>query len=276
MAELKAYFSYWSGGYFNWKKTSFDLEEKVNKAKLKDQFVSDTFSLAISRARKHFKEVHMITDESSKDIFDQFDFDTVTTGLEKIPKEYSATWSISKLYTYKMISLRGDPFIHIDNDVFLWKRLPDNLLASPIFAQNREPVHLFGYKLNDFYRNCPKKYLASEVPILKFAPNVGIVGGHDLSFFYNYACSGLSMILDPINKKYWTSHTGLVSWRKAVLAEQYYMGIVAKYYNKDINFLFPTNESFHDVFRMGYTHLMGAKYGFFIKDKIGFLKGKLQ
>lgn len=275
MKIKKAYFSYWSGGYFNWKKTNFSLENKIDNKKLKDKFVENTLILAVSRAKQHFSEVHMITDEESADIFKKFNFDSVTTGLEKIPKDYTAVWSISKLYAYKLICLKGDPFIHIDNDVFLWKNIPDDIINAPIFAQSRELVNLFGYRLEDFYKNCPKKYLASKVPKLKFAPNVGIVGGHDLAFFYNYASSGLNMILDPINKKYWTSHKGLVSWRKAVIGEQYYLGIAAKYYNKDIKYYFNNDEDFYKVAMRGYTHLMGAKYGLFMKDKISFLADKL-
>lgn len=275
MAKLKAYFSYWNGGYFNWKKDAFSLEEKINNDKLKDPFIMDTFRIAISRAKKHYGEAHLITDAYSEQIFKELPFDTITTGLERLSSEYTATWSLGKLYAYKIIALKGDPFIHIDNDVFLWKALPEKVTNAKIFAQSREPVDLFRYNLKNFYRKCPKKYLASEVPILKFAPNVGVVGGSDLSFFYNYSSSALNMILDPENKDYWTSHNGLVSWRKAVIAEQYYMGIAAKYYNKKIEYIFPTNEEFSKIADLGYTHLMGAKYGFFIKEKIHFLRERI-
>lgn len=270
---MKVYFSYWSRGYYNWDKNSFALKKEIPKPS--DSLAFDTLRIALNRAKKHYGEVHLITDIYSEDFFKKFPFDSVTTGLEKISPEYTATWSLGKLYAYKLIALKGDPFLHVDNDVFLWKPLPKKISSAEIFAQSREPVNLFNYHIDHFYKNCPKKYLASKIPKQSFAANVGVIGGSDLSFFYNYSSSAINMILDPANKTYWTTHKGLVSWRKAVIAEQYYMSVAARYYNKNIEYLFSNNEEFSKVAELGYTHLMGAKYGFFIKEKMNFLMKKL-
>src|SRR6266511_4158572 len=44
-------------------------------------------------------------------------------------------WALPKIYTY---SLQNEPFLHIDGDVFLFKKLPESLLNSELIAQNKE------------------------------------------------------------------------------------------------------------------------------------------
>lgn len=261
--KIKPYFSYWSGGYAKWNN------------KLVEPLTFQSFDIAVKLALKHYGEAHFVTDSLCAEVFKEIPFTSVEVILDDLPKEYTKTWALGKIYAYQHIALKGDPFVHIDNDVFLWKPLPVDLICAPIFAQSPEPINSYSYKIHDFYKNCPKKYLASKVKKNNFAPNVGVVGGKDLGFFYNYSRSAISLILDPKNKSYWTKDFGLVTWRKAVISEQYYMGICASFYKKNITYLFPKNDSYSEkCYQLGYTHLMGSKYGYGMKEKVNFLYNK--
>jgi hypothetical protein len=54
-------------------------------------------------------------------------------------------WSLAKMYVYK---LQKEPFIHIDNDVFLWDEFPKELFENDFFFQE---IELFNELGRDFY-----------------------------------------------------------------------------------------------------------------------------
>lgn len=254
----KFYMSYWSGGYHGW-----------NNQKASD-FLLNTYKLSANLILKHYGEVSLITDSVSKKYFEHMPFTSVDTILDefKISKEYEKVWSLGKIFIYKYLSLKGSPFIHIDNDVFLWKPLPIKLIKSNLFAQSAETKIDYFYRLNDFYKRCPRKYIA-QYNRPNYAPNAGIIGGSNLGFIYKYSSSALEMVLDPINKKFWTEDNFGATWRKAVYAEQYYLAACSEYYQEKINFLF--NEGDFSPARcseIGYTHLLAAKKGKYMPEKI--------
>lgn len=62
-------------------------------------------------------------------------FDEVNCVLDEIPFELSRFWVLGKLHAYQQHSR---PFLHIDSDVFIWKRIPDRLNQASVFSQNPE------------------------------------------------------------------------------------------------------------------------------------------
>jgi hypothetical protein len=233
-------------------------------------FLLDTYKLSANLILKHYGEVCLITDSNSKKYFESIPFTKVDTILDEflIPEEYQKVWSLSKIFAYKYLSLNGESFIHIDNDVFLWKPLPINFTKLGLLAQSPETKINYFYKLNDFYKRCPKKYIA-QYARTNYAPNAGVFGGSNLGFIYKYSSSALDMVLDPVNKKFWTEDNFGATWRKAVYAEQYYLAVCAEYYEQKINFLFNEGEfSPIKCAEIGYTHLLAAKKGKYIPEKI--------
>lgn len=251
------YMSYWSGGYHGWE------NKKISK------FVLDTYKLSANLVRKHYGEINLITDSESKDSFKDIPFSSTDTVLDqfKISKDYQKVWSLGKIFIYKYLSLKGSPFIHVDNDVFLWKPLPIDLIQSNLFAQSAETNIDYFYRLNDFYKRCPKKYIA-QYKRPNYAPNAGIFGGNNLGFIYKYSSSALDMVFDPINRKFWTEDNFGATWRKAVYAEQYYLATCVEYYKEKINFLFDKDFSPIKCSEVGYTHLLAAKKGKYIPEKV--------
>lgn len=97
-------------------------------------------------------------------------------------------WALPKVFTY---SLQGEPFVHIDGDVFLFDQLPKALIKSELIAQNIEEA-------TDYYMSTQKELMAeftyfppcvqndffSLVPIR--AVNAGILGVNNISFIKEY------------------------------------------------------------------------------------------
>ncbi|WP_300880226.1 DUF6734 family protein [uncultured Alistipes sp.] len=92
-----------------------------------------------------------------------------------------------KIITYEA---QKDPFIHIDNDIFMWDHLPQELKDAPLVAQHLERDSKFymdvynqiakdQIKIPDYIKTCYDGNFISSY-------NAGLLGGNDLSFFHQY------------------------------------------------------------------------------------------
>ena len=245
--------SYWSGGY----------------TKVPNQFTVNMHKVCAYFLKQNFGEVHFITDDTSLPYFKDINFSSVAIEFNDLPKEYGETWSINKLLAYKLITKKGDPFVHVDYDVILWKGLEDRLKKADVFAQCEEKDHYHWYEIEKFKANCPNLHIAGKVDATD-GINVGIIGGNDLEFLYNYSDSALELILDPKNKDFWLNYRGFSkSWHKAVISEQYYLAVCSKYYNKKVELLFPNGwPKDQEAEEKHYTHLMKSKDDANLRNKI--------
>ncbi|WP_165040306.1 DUF6734 family protein [Dysgonomonas sp. ZJ709] len=115
-------------------------------------------------------------------------------------------WAYPKLLTY---SLQKKPFIHIDGDVYLPKRLGVKMETDGLIAQNRE----IG---TDYYKNMMDGILQEDIIIPDFLKevlkkdsipsyNAGIIGGNDIQFIQKYCRTAFDFIegnrLNDINRK---------------------------------------------------------------------------
>ncbi|MBI1259052.1 MAG: hypothetical protein GC204_16405, partial [Chloroflexi bacterium] len=62
-------------------------------------------------------------------------FDHVSLDLNALKDHDPQWWSLGKTYTYRLQTV---PFIHLDNDVFLWKRLRPEVESASVITQNPE------------------------------------------------------------------------------------------------------------------------------------------
>jgi hypothetical protein len=97
-------------------------------------------------------------------------------------------WAAGKLYAY---NLQDSPFIHIDSDVYIWKKFSDRLEHADLIAQNTEVNFSFYQEL--FQTICIENF---KIPLSVWrsylnegainAYNAGIIGGRKHSFFKLY------------------------------------------------------------------------------------------
>jgi hypothetical protein len=257
---MKPYMSYWSGGY----------------RKIPEQYIINLHKISAHYLKQNFGEVHFITDDISLPYFKDINFSSVAIEFNNIPKEYGVAWSISKLLAYKIIAQKKDPFIHVDYDVILWEGLEDRLKKADVFAQSIEKRVDRRYEIEKFKANCPNLHLIGKLDISD-AVNVGIIGGNDLEFLYNYSNSALELILDPVNKDFWLNYRGFFNtWNKAAIPEQYYLTVYAEYYNKKIETLFDKERpTLAQAKEKKYSHLLREKDDEEYKHKIQLMVNQL-
>jgi hypothetical protein len=260
-----AYYSYWSGG----------MRKRPSQMQLDCQVVS------MHHARKHFDKVHLITDSESVPYFEGFGFDSITTELDALDSAYEQVWSLGKIFAYKIAAERGEPFLHIDYDVFFWENFDKKFFEANLLAQQREVSQYYYYNIPAFIAQCPNLHLLEKHrPDVGY--NAGIVGGHDVEFLANYANRALEFVLDPMNRFFWTQCSKLIGddafpWKKACVAEQYYMEVCRLEYKKEIQCLTPNTWVHEDECeRIGFTHLILAKHNPEIQGKIRLFAQKIK
>jgi hypothetical protein len=207
-------------------------------------------------------------------------FDEVDCSLDTLPEQEGRLWVLGKLTAYRQHSR---PFAHIDNDVFLWRRLPARVEGAGLFAQNPER---FSPSSPDYQ---PAALVAGldesgvVVPeALRWYAQIGgndayccgIVGGQRVDLLNDYADRALALAKHqgPLAKL--ASHIEL-----NVLLEQYFLSAycfhqiaVAGDTSLRIEHLFDSefaSQLASESRRVGYTHLIGpAKQDDFLLAKV--------
>lgn len=99
-----------------------------------------------------------------------------------------ALWAYGKIFTY---SLQKEPFLHLDNDIFIWQKFPEYITNAKVACQNVEwinPNTTDDYiKVMDYIR----KNMLTVPAIIReshamYAANMGIFGGNDIEFIQHY------------------------------------------------------------------------------------------
>lgn len=104
-------------------------------------------------------------------------------------------WAYPKLLTY---SLQDKPFIHVDGDVYLPKRLNPEIESEALIAQNREigtgyykgmmnAIKSNGLIVPDFLEDELQKDSISSY-------NAGVLGGNDIEFIQSYCRAAFDLI----------------------------------------------------------------------------------
>jgi hypothetical protein len=199
------------------------------------------FKVAAHFARVNFGNVYLVTDNYGAEYLKDIPFTDIDTSLEHlVPYDYSIMWAIGKIFAYKIASEKGDPFIHIDNDVFLLKRLPNQEIYNPIIAQHREDGIWKVYGAKQFINSLPNKNYFSYKKI-NHASNMGIFGGTDLDFINFYANESLKVSLDPKNMEAIRSTHYDSCIGPPCMTEQYYLSLLSVLCDRKIHYILPDN-----------------------------------
>jgi len=229
--------------------------------------------LSLHYALKHYGKVHLYTDEEGAERLKELPFTSVSTELKDLPK-VNTYWSLGKIYAYKLLADKKQPFLHLDSDVFLFEPLPEQLLNSRVFAQHLEGQPGVGvnekYLLKHFYEVFTYAPFVYTEP--SFAPNMGIFGGTDTDFIGRYAMTALKFCLDQskalIQDFLWKRVGELTNqptdWVRAAISEQYILWAQAQQDNVPIEYLMTDEERIRETERTDgeppvYTHLTTHK-----------------
>jgi hypothetical protein len=257
---MNAIWSFWSKPYFEFYRESW-FNEKA--------FIL-SFALSVELARTHFQKTILITDSTGIELLiDKYGlvFDKVTNELDCLQESSTYFWVLGKLKAY---SLQTEPFIHLDNDVFLWQKPPDHFFSSEVFSQSLEKLDIHDYCLFplDVYIDSLKGYIPEEFiwaakKSLPFMFNMGVFGGNNLEFIVQYSRKAMKMITDPINFAAWSRFSNTKS--ENLLIEQHFLYICVEYQKSILNLNFEMGyicEIDNDLYidkiahELGYTHLV--------------------
>ena len=234
--------------------------------------------LSVERARRHYPRTVLVTDtEGARLLVDTLGlrFTTVMTTLAALDAADPEWWVMGKLWAYRA---QTEPFIHLDNDVFLWKRLPEELERAPVCAQNPEwfpPEDESWYRPATYDRAirsvggwAPQEWSWSTSHKFAEAVCCGVLGGAAVDFLAYYADLAIQMIEHPRNRAAWRSLGSPIG--DNILFEQYLLAACLEFHSRrsgspfrhvQAAYLFPSSaDAFEETsaVRAGYTHLIGG------------------
>jgi len=265
---MRAVFSFWSKPFMAYKGRiwSTPLHHLLS------------WGLSVRLAKRHFDEVVLITDRRGKALLVDrlgLEFSHVYENLEDYDDVDPGWWAFGKLVSY---SLQTEPFCHIDNDVFLWQKMPASLTSAPVFTQCPEhfhtawewcgPAHV-EKAFAEHHLELPMEwmYARSLHPEQFCEDNCGIMGGTDTEFLRYFAGVAIDLVTNPKNHAAWNVFAEKEGFNMVV--EQFLLHACVEYHrsnpqsifhNVRMRYLFPSFEQAYEedrAKRVGFTHLLG-------------------
>jgi len=211
--------------------------------------------------RRHNKKVYLYTDTQGQELMGdllQLPFEEISTSLNELDNEDHRLWIRGKMH---VIEQQQEPFIHVDNDIYIWEKLPS---PSTFIVQSRFPIWgEYRLSLNEIFANF--NYIPEclrERPTDKtMVANVGLIGGHDIDFFQRF-CETSRNLLER-NRQHLPSIT-IGGFNQ--MMEEYLFTSMLRHENKDVFYLLESLNTNYPVSHLNfalvpvvykYIHLIG-------------------
>jgi len=265
---MRAVWSFWSKPF----------ENHYHQSWFSDVHHLYAWVLSVETARKHYPRTALYTDDAgARLLVDRLglEFEQVFTSLNALSKHDPDWWTLGKIHTY---GAQTEPFVHIDNDVFLWEPLPSETESASVFAQNPEHFSdgIWYYHPEEFEEPlalCPRRWLPEEwrwyrsSGLPQRGECCGVFGGHHVDFIQHYASQALKLVEHPGNLPAWPSMKNRRF--NSVVLEQYLLSACFEYHasrsdspyrDLEIKYIFGSMEEAFDPKRSSqirFTHLLG-------------------
>lgn len=223
-------------------------------------------------AKKHYSEIHFYTDKLGYEwitpYLDQLPFTKIEVCLDKCNWVPDGFWSYVKVYVY---SLQKEPFIHIDNDVFLWDKIPSNFIESNDFIFERlENTDQDHYRFYDEGLKFFKDAVHPEFTKYNYAVNCGVFGcltQRALDLLPKYIEYGDHLIEGSLNHEKISLELNNFRISASVILEQLFIYSLVKDNNLSMGLLL--NENAESLLSMRYSHMVaGSKRQGIVERKI--------
>lgn len=224
---------------------------------LRKEYHYMSWALSCLQYRSVYGNVNLVTDSDGKlllcDLL-KLPYTSVSTELDDFKGHHEDLWNLTKCFVY---SLQQEPFLHVDGDAFLWRRIPEETLACPLIVLNEErlPASFEFYQnawreVETHFTYIPQHFewtKANSTNIVSY--NAGIIGANDLYFFKDYVQAVESFIENNLSMMAMVNDLG----RFSVFAEQHMLYLWAKQAGIPVGVILPeefllTNASPVDVF----------------------------
>ncbi len=223
-----------------------------------------TTALSVLCASRHFKEVQFISSNWGVDVITQLKL-PITSYSDKLNEMKSVDrhfWAYGKLLAY---CEQTKPFVHIDNDVFLWDALAPRILNAKLCFQSHEPFDADGYQYYNMLKKCwgrapVKPQDICDNPVDDFAYNCGICGGNDLSIFEEWRKTSAEYIFAPANQEVFFEKEKDMLMHQNLFHEQYFLACLIKKHGwrDQVKVINPDAMEVGNNEKRKYTHLWGT------------------
>lgn len=171
----------------------------INGGWLNEKYHLMSWALSCLQLRKYYNEVELFTDKVGKEILIDklgLPYTNVHLIFDDLQNFNSQLWALGKIFTY---SKQKKPFLHVDGDVYVWKRFSNRIENASIIAQNVEiGFSFYGPLLNSLFEQnfyIPESILRTrDHELSPRAYNAGILGGNDLKFIQSFAMEALKFV----------------------------------------------------------------------------------
>jgi hypothetical protein len=216
------------------------------------------WTLSCLQLKQYYPDVVLYCDSvSAKTLIDSLElpYSEVISSLDVLNSYHSQLWALPKIYAY---SQQEKPFLHVDGDVFIWKKFEDDLMNSGLIAQNTESAtnyyETIMLSLEDNLSYFPKEIKIereSKRPILAY--NAGIFGGSNIPFLKEYTAKAFEFV-DKNESN--LSKINVTNFN--IFFEQYLFYCMAKHQNQNVGVLIP--EVIKDNQYMGFGDFTKVPY----------------
>jgi hypothetical protein len=220
-----------------WSKPAFHAGQSYSNSRKFGGFLSFKYFLISSAyscltLKKHHGKVWMYTDKQGQELMGdllQLPFEEISTILDAIDNEDHRLWILGKM---NVIAQQREPFIHVDNDIYVWEKLPS---PQGVIVQSQCPIWTeYKLSLNEIFANFGyiPECLRERPTERTMVANVGLIGGHDIEFFQRF-CELSSNLLE-LNRQY--LHLVNVGGFNQMM-EEYLFTCMIRQENKDVFYL---------------------------------------
>jgi hypothetical protein len=216
--------------------------------------------LAVETARLYYKEIELVTDDSGKELLCdhlKLPFTSVNLALNNYKHIPVQHWAYPKMVAY---SVQDRPFIHLDNDVYLWDGIPSDIKSKALAFQN---IEVSDTMYNHYRQGIGRFYASNEHSTrvahnyVPYAFNCGVVMANDIEFVQEWWEAAELYVEHPRNAWMWENHEILTSANHNLVFEQWFPSCLAKQrgleLDRDIGFVLLPYE--RKGFR--FTHTLG-------------------
>lgn len=260
---MKIIQSFWSGGL---------KDLRYNRGWLSYEYHWLGWILSCNQLRKFYNDVELYTDAFGYEILIEklrLPYTKVHVVLDEMNKYPKDLWAIAKIKTYE---LQDEPFLHIDGDVFIWNKFPDELMRGGLIAQNLENT-------TDYYREMwndiaphlsliPQEIYNYHKGLSNLGCNMGIIGGNNIEFIQEYTKKSFEFVDN--NREAWGDFN-LFNFNIFFEQELFYEMSVLQ--NKPISYLF--DEVWGDNSYLGLGNFQDVPHKRFYLHLLGNFKRRL-
>lgn len=215
------------------------------------------YSIALSyhHLRRHYPQMELVTDQVGKEIIiDKLGlaYDQVTLELDTLADYEPGLWALGKIHAYR---LQKAPFLHIDNDIYIWKPFDSDVSEASLVAQNREvstPHYTATFAdICKYFPYVPDYLRAIQDETFIPCVNAGVLGGRNVAFYQEYT----KEVFDFVDRNHDYILGNIEQFNSAfvnVVFEQVIFYALSKAAGIDISYMFPSAND--NPVGIGYLH----------------------